>query len=174
MAQSVNGTNNTSTTSVHNTSLSVVTNQNTVQSGSQVTLTATVTDTSSTPTSPTGSVSWSDGGAGGSFSPDSCIVTSNHCALAYTPLSNPSGSITIFASYPGDTTHLGSSATSVLTENVTPSTTQPSTSSQSNTSPSTTQSTPSTQSSPNKAHYSIYHSTNFSKPNSSKSNQCKQ
>ena len=56
------------------TSITVTSTQNTVSAGSQITLTATVTDNSNTPTSPAGSILWSDGNAGGTFSSAFCNV----------------------------------------------------------------------------------------------------
>ena len=106
MASDVN-----STSTIDNTSLSIVTNQNTVQAGVQVTLTVTVTDTSSSPTSPTGSVSWSDGGAGGSFSSSACTLSTGTCTTTYTPSSSSPSNVVITASYGGDTTHNTSSST---------------------------------------------------------------
>ena len=87
-------------------------------SGTAITFSITVTDTSSSPTSPTGSVSWSDGGAGGSFSSSACTLSTNSCTTSYTPSSNAPNSITITASYGGDTTHQTSSGTSGLVKNL--------------------------------------------------------
>ena len=142
------GTYQLSANALDATTAAITPNPATFSPGTQVTFTLTITDTSNPSSNIIGLVKWTDNGAGGSFSPDSCIVTSNHCALAYTPPSNPSGSITISASYPGDTTHLGSSATSVLTVNVTPSPTTQSSTPSTQSSPTTQSSTPSTQSSP--------------------------
>ena len=103
--------NNTSTTSIDNTSLTVVANPNIVQAGGQVTLTATIIDSSSSPTSPTGSVSWGDQNAGGSFSPSTCTLSTGTCTTLYTPSANSPSNVIIIASYGGDTTHNTSSST---------------------------------------------------------------
>jgi hypothetical protein len=147
--QASTGSSQLSANAPDSTTSTITPNPATFSPGTQVTFTLIITDVTHPSSNIVGLVKWTDNGSGGSFSPDACILTSNHCALAYTPPSSPSGSITISASYPGDTTHLGSSTTSVLTVNGTPSpatqpsTTQPSTT-QSNT-PSSTQSTPATQ-----------------------------
>ena len=79
-----------------------------------------VTDTSgSGRTAPTGTVSWSDNGAGGTFSGTTCTLgptgggDSSTCIVSYTPLKI--GSVTITATYPGDGTHGTSSGSSALT-----------------------------------------------------------
>jgi len=68
---------------------------------------ATVVDNAGAPTAPTGSVSFDDGGAGGSFDNTSCTLVDNgdgmsaSCSVNYTPsaVSTP----TVTASYPGVT-----------------------------------------------------------------------
>ncbi|HZS74764.1 MAG TPA: hypothetical protein VFA69_09730 [Candidatus Nitrosotalea sp.] len=134
---------------LHPTTASITPNPDTFTAGTPVTFTITISDTKDPSSSMIGIVKWTDNGAGGSFSPDACIISGNHCSLDYTPPSNPSGSITITASYAGDSTHSASSATSSLTINTTtsPSTSQSSTTSEPETQPpSTTQSSPTTQS----------------------------
>jgi hypothetical protein len=85
-----------------------------------ITFTATVTDTSGAPTTPTGTVTWSDGGKGGSFSNGSqCTLSavgssSSTCSTTYTPPST-NGPVQITATYPGDSTHAASSGSSALT-----------------------------------------------------------
>jgi hypothetical protein len=101
------------------TTTSVTPNPATTTVGSPVTFEATVRDTSSSPSSPTGDVTWSDGGAGGSFSPATCTLTtagssSSSCQTTYTPPSQ-AGSVSITAGYPGDSTHSTSSGASSLT-----------------------------------------------------------
>src|SRR5207247_10733670 len=91
--------------------------------GSPIVFTATITDTSaSSPSSPTGTVSWSDNGAGGSFLTGTCNLspttpTQGECTVTYVaPFTT--GSFTISASYSGDSIHLPSSGTSSLTVSV--------------------------------------------------------
>ncbi|HME18684.1 MAG TPA: G1 family glutamic endopeptidase [Nitrososphaerales archaeon] len=92
------------------------TTSETVGNVSPVPFTATVADTGSgAPSAPTGTVTWSDGGKGGTFSSASCVLSpstssSSTCSVTYTPSSSsPVGSITVTASYPGDSTHSPSS-----------------------------------------------------------------
>jgi parallel beta-helix repeat protein len=75
--------------------------------------TATVTDTSSTPTAPTGIIAFSSDGAGsfGSYGP--CMLTSMSsassaaCSVEYTPTATGAGTHRITASYTGDSGHSG-------------------------------------------------------------------
>src|SRR5207245_635701 len=98
----------------------VASNRASVTAGTPITITATVTDTSSSPpSSPSGTVSWSDNGAGGSFLTGTCTVSptsssQSQCTITYVAPFTP-GSKTITASYSGDSTHLSSSGTSSLT-----------------------------------------------------------
>ena len=103
-----------STNELSGTTLTVTPNPATSASGNAVTFTATVADTSHPSAALIGIVSWSDNGAGGTFSPNDCALSSNHCTLLYTSHSNPSSMITITATYVGDSTHSGSSGTSSL------------------------------------------------------------
>jgi len=79
--------------------------------------TATVTDTATSgATNPTGQVTFSTSGSGG-FSPSACTLSSigtnqAACFTSYTPTSVGTGNHNIGASYPGDTVHTGSTATS--------------------------------------------------------------
>lgn len=80
------------------------------------TCTATVTDTSpGTPITPTGSVSFVSSGPG-TFSASSCTLAgtgaSASCSVSYTPTAF--GSVTITATCPGDSNHLGSSGSVAL------------------------------------------------------------
>jgi hypothetical protein len=80
--------------------------------------TVTVTDKTSFPSTPTETVSWDDGGAGGTFSDSgSCALSgsggSATCTITYTASSSVA-SVTITASYGGDAVHSTSSGTSVL------------------------------------------------------------
>jgi len=70
----------------------------------------------------TGTVSWDDGGAGGSFNSSTCTLATaqyiaSNCSVMYTPPSS-AGPVTIKATYGGDSTHAGSSGTSTLTVNL--------------------------------------------------------
>jgi hypothetical protein len=71
-----------------------------------------------TKVTPTGTVSWSDNGAGGTFSSGTCTLATvttgvSACTVTYTPANL--GTITITGTYSSDTLHSGSSSTSVLT-----------------------------------------------------------
>ena len=88
---------------------------------STITFTVTVTDLGGSPTTPTGTLTWSDGGAGGTLSDSACALLSspgevpkNGCAVAYTAPASP-GTVTITATYKGDPTHAESSGTAVVT-----------------------------------------------------------
>jgi hypothetical protein len=93
-----------------------------VVAGQSTTCTATVTDTSSEPTTPTGTVSFESSGKG-SFSPTSCELkaassSSATCSVTYTPGATPSEPTrkdTITATYGGDETHEGSKGTTTVT-----------------------------------------------------------
>ena len=63
----------------------------------------------------TGTVSWSDNGAGGTFSQIYCYIPSDSCTTTYTPNVSYSGTITVTANYGGDNLHAASSGTSTLT-----------------------------------------------------------
>ena len=106
-----------STTGLDPTTAAIIPNPATFSVGAKVTFAVTVTDTTNPSLSMIGLVTWTDNGAGGSFSPDTCIVSSNTCSLQYTPPLNPSNSVTITAFYAGDSTHSGSTATSALLVN---------------------------------------------------------
>jgi hypothetical protein len=97
----------------HPTSTTVSPNPASVTAGDTITFTAKVTDTSSSPTTPSGTITWSDGGTG-SFSSTSCTLSSGACSDTYTAPSS-SGSATITATYSGDSTHTTSSGASSLT-----------------------------------------------------------
>lgn len=90
--------------------------------GNTITFTATVKDTSLSPTNPTTTVGWDDGGAGGAFSVNPCTLVvlgsdSGTCTTDYTPPSVAT-TVTITAKYAGDGTHSPSSGTSALTVNL--------------------------------------------------------
>lgn len=84
--------------------------------GHATTCTATVANTDGvTPTTPGGSVSFTDNIAGGLFSgTGSCVLSNGSCAVSYTP--SAAGSQQITATYRGDGTHASSSAS--ITETV--------------------------------------------------------
>jgi Divergent InlB B-repeat domain len=88
--------------------------------GTPITVTATVLDIGVTPTYPTGSVSWSDGGAGGSFASASCTLSQvaphgGKCSVSYSPATGSIGkTVTLSAAYLGDAGHLGSAGQSIL------------------------------------------------------------
>jgi len=140
--QTSTGSSQLSANVLHPITIAVTPNPATFSPGVDVTFTVTVTDSTDSSSSIIGLVKWTDNGAGGSFSPDACIVTNNRCALEYTPPSSPSNNITITASYGGDPAHSGGSATALLTVNVASSSTSEST--PTTQSPSTTQSAPTT------------------------------
>lgn len=101
----------------HATTTSVACVPATAAVGTSTTCTATVTDTDASPTNPTGTVSFSNGGASGTFTPSSCTLTASGttmatCNVAYVPGAVGSGTQSISASYHGDSTHSASSSTS--------------------------------------------------------------
>jgi len=99
--------------SMHDTTVTITPSTTTLVAGSTITFTATLADTSNPGYALSGMVSWSDNGAGGTFSPSTCIVSDNSCSLVYTPPAS-SSNITITASYAGDASDYGSSTTVVL------------------------------------------------------------
>jgi len=105
-----------STNAIHGTTTTVTPNPATFTLGNAVTFTATVADISNPSTALIGIVSWSDNGAGGTFTPTNCVLSGNHCSLSYTPHSNSSTTITISANYLGDSYHSSSSGASSLSE----------------------------------------------------------
>ena len=149
--QTSTGSSQLSTNVLHPTTASITPNPATFSVGTPITFTVTISDTTESSSSMIGIVKWTDNGAGGSFSPDACIISDNHCSLEYTPPANPSGGITITASYAGDSTHSESSATaslSISTISSSPSTSQSNSAPSPPTTqlPSTTQPAPTTQS----------------------------
>src|SRR5712692_3415249 len=77
------------------------------------TCTATVIDTSGTPTAPAGTVSFSVTGATGSLSPFSCTLASGSCSVSFTP--SAAGNATVTGVYGGDSSHSGSSGKTTVT-----------------------------------------------------------
>jgi len=94
------------------TSTAVVCAPSTLAVGAPSTCTATVTDTGTgAPITPTGTITFTQSsptlgtfGSGGT-----CTLSSGSCAVTFTPGSGQEGTITITASYPGDSSHLSSS-----------------------------------------------------------------
>lgn len=77
----------------------------------------TVTDTSASPTTPTGVATWSQSPTSGSFSSSYCLLSASGgasatCTVNYYPTS--AGSITITANYGGDSNHAPSSGSTIL------------------------------------------------------------
>ncbi len=114
------GTSTLTVNALHNTVTTVTPNTATVAQGSKVQFTATLAD-SSISSIVTGTVSWSDGSAGGSFDNTSCTLSSNTCAVYYTPSAYSTNAVTITATYGGDSTHSGSIGTAKSTVIVLPS-----------------------------------------------------
>jgi hypothetical protein len=87
----------------------------------QMTINALVKDIGGNPAVPTGSVSWDDGGAGGTIVPNTCIlgqsgVYQSQCSISYTaPAGSLGASVTLTANYVGDSSHLSSSGQSTFT-----------------------------------------------------------
>jgi len=78
--------------------------------GSTATCSATVTDTSSSPTNPAGAVTFSNSGGSGNFGGTTCSLVSSGlnaatCTISYVPSAVGSGSQSVTASYGGDDTH---------------------------------------------------------------------
>ncbi|MDC8452758.1 MAG: hypothetical protein LV477_07590, partial [Candidatus Nitrosotalea sp.] len=114
--QTSSGTLSLAILAIHTTSVAITPNSASFAPGNAITFTSTVSDTSSSPTTPSGTVSWSDGSAGGSFSSSSCTLSSGTCTTSYTPSSGAPNSITITATYAGDGTHQTNSGTSQLSQ----------------------------------------------------------
>ena len=112
------GTSSLTVNQIHATTTTVTPNPSSVNSGSQITFTVTVSDSHLSPTTPTGNVTWSSGNAGGTFSRTSCPLSSASCTTAYTAATNSPSSVTITATYAGDSAHSGSAGISSLSVNV--------------------------------------------------------
>ncbi|MDE1875441.1 MAG: hypothetical protein KGH86_01230 [Thaumarchaeota archaeon] len=109
------GTSILTVNSLPSTTTTVTPATGTINQGSQIQFTATVTGASNQQIIPTGTVTWSDGNLGGTFNPSSCILSSGTCTTTYTAPLNYDGAITITTSYGGDTANSGSTGTSALT-----------------------------------------------------------
>ncbi|MGB6463319.1 MAG: hypothetical protein WBF38_03730 [Nitrosotalea sp.] len=105
-------------TSVSNTpdptSTTITPNSVALPSNGTLTFSIQTSDTSSSPTTLSGTISFSDNNEGGTFNPTSCTLQSGTCVTTYTAPTNPLNVITINATYSGDSTHLSSSATSQI------------------------------------------------------------
>jgi hypothetical protein len=108
---------------LHVVTTTIVPNIIPINSGSQVQFTATLTDTSNLPITPTGFISWSDGNLGGTFSTSSCVLSSGSCTISYAPPQNYGSTITITANYAGDISHSTSMGAFTMAVNLLPSTT---------------------------------------------------
>ena len=91
----------TSSTSVSCSPSSVIVNQ-------ASNCTATINDTSTGPTTPTGTVTFSETGPSGSFSSTSCTLVSGSCSVTFTP--SGAGNAQITGVYSGDVAHSGSTS----------------------------------------------------------------
>jgi hypothetical protein len=111
------GTSRLSISILHSTSVSIGPNQTAFVRGT-LNFNATVRDTSGSQTTPTGTISWDDKHAGGTFLPESCTITSTFCTTSYTSAVNAPSSITITATYSGDSTHATSTGTLSLLSSV--------------------------------------------------------
>ncbi|WP_249012070.1 Ig-like domain repeat protein [Conexibacter sp. DBS9H8] len=93
--------------------------------GSSASCSVYVVDNASSPTSPTGTVSFSSTGLG-SFSSSSCTLTASqnvagYCTVTYTPSSfNPGSVQTLYASYGGDTAHSTSEGSTTVSTSLHP------------------------------------------------------
>ncbi len=115
--QTSTGTSSVIVNLAHSTETVVTTSSGTVDLGTQVTFTASVSDKSDSPAIPSGTISWSDANTGGTFSSASCTLSSGSCNVSYTPASNSPSTVSITASYAGDSTHSASSGKSQLSIN---------------------------------------------------------
>ena len=106
---------------IHTTSTSISCSPNPVTYGGGSICTATVSDTAASgKTAPTGTVTFNNGSASGSFSSTTCTLgsptsTSSSCSVTYTPSAVGTGTHAIGASYGADSTHSGSSGSTNLT-----------------------------------------------------------
>jgi hypothetical protein len=105
---------------VRTTATALTCKPNTVAIGQATSCTATVTDATASPTTPTGQVTFISDTSGGSLSSSSCTLAPNSasgqasCAVSYTPGQVGSGNQTITAVYGGDGSHTASSDEATL------------------------------------------------------------
>lgn len=103
-------------TNLDGTATSLVCNPATFPAGGSTSCTVTVTDLANSGSFPTGSVAFaiSTYGEYGTFTPPSCTLSSGTCSVIFRPSDNSVGTISLTASYPGDSSHyLSSGGTSV-------------------------------------------------------------
>lgn len=93
------------------TNMTMVSSQSVGHAGDTFTINVRLNDLSFMPTTPSGTVSFSDNYANGRFTPSTCSLYYGNCTTSYTSSADPMQAIRIFASYSGDNTHLGSSST---------------------------------------------------------------
>ncbi|HEY3043181.1 MAG TPA: Ig-like domain repeat protein, partial [Vicinamibacterales bacterium] len=102
------------------TATAVTINTPTLVMGETTTATATVTDTSGTPATPTGTVTWSDGGTSGTYNSPCTLsplsASSSSCSITYGP-GGAFSSVTLTASYSGDAAHSTSTDSALITVN---------------------------------------------------------
>jgi trimeric autotransporter adhesin len=109
------GSSGTSTTNLpHVTVTSISPNAIAVLPGVPGRFVVQVVDIANSQTTPAGTISWSDGGVGGTFSSSLCVLSSGTCTVSYLPPANYTNNITIAATYAGDATHNTSSNTATL------------------------------------------------------------
>jgi hypothetical protein len=100
---------------VRTTSTVLTCSPHTVTIGQATSCTATVTDATSSPTAPTGTVTFTSDTSGGTFSSSSCTLAAGStsgqasCAVSYTPGQVGFGTQNITAAYGGDSSHTASS-----------------------------------------------------------------
>jgi hypothetical protein len=106
---------------VRSTSTALTCSPHTVAIGQATSCTATVTDADSSPTTPTGTVTFTADNGGGTFSSSSCTLAAGStsgqasCTVSYTPGQAASGTQNITVAYGGDSSHSASSSETQLT-----------------------------------------------------------
>ncbi|HUK74870.1 MAG TPA: hypothetical protein VLU99_03685, partial [Nitrososphaerales archaeon] len=95
----------------------VISKPSTMFTGQTINFTAVLTDTTPQPTPLLGTITWSDGNSGGTFTPASCSVGGDsvaaNCTAVYKAPAKPA-IVTIVAAYSGDNAHSSSSDSDVL------------------------------------------------------------
>jgi hypothetical protein len=105
---------------VRTTSTTLTCLPHTVAVGQATSCTATVTDAEQSPTTPTGTVTFTSDTSGGTFSSSSCTLAAGStsgqasCAVSYTPGQIGVGSENLTAAYGGDSSHTASSGPAQL------------------------------------------------------------
>lgn len=105
-------------TNMNPTNMTITANSAIVHAGDKVVFTIQVNDMSFLPTTPKGTVAFTDNNAGGEFNPMSCLLYYGNCTTTYTTNIDPKSQIKIFAGYSGDDTHVSSSITTQISTNV--------------------------------------------------------